>query len=152
MSRFTNTVSLSFEAATRLSKYRGKKSHVHGHTYFVDVSYSAGHLSPSKKTPPGMICDSTVVKRFVKELIVDVFDHSMILASDDPLASYLLDFKEKHLNVRVIPRSYYDPTAECLAHWFLQMLKDSELEKEYNIEIVSVTVHEGHRTKSMCEA
>ncbi|MFH1189014.1 MAG: 6-carboxytetrahydropterin synthase QueD [bacterium] len=67
------TKNFMFEAAHRLPNYNGKCEALHGHSYRLEVTVS-GKLD----TKSGMIVDFGILKKIVKENVVDVLDHSYI--------------------------------------------------------------------------
>ena len=139
---FINKVETSFETAHRLHTYRGKCRHIHGHSWNVTVEIRAEGLGRSKKTPPGMVMDFSVIRRIVNEEIISLLDHTLILSAKDPLAKHLFHFEE-NLKVILMPNRYLEPTCENIASWCFDLLKVTKLEEEYSCTISSVTISEG---------
>lgn len=83
-----------FDAAHFLPHYHGKCEHLHGHTYKLVVKVEG---EPDKE---GMVIDFTLLKKIVRENVVDKLDHSC-----------LNDLLEQ-------------PSAENIAVWVWQQLVD----------------------------
>ena len=141
MRRRLITVESSFEAAHRLMFYRGPCRNIHGHSYKIEVTLEANRLQPAKYTPPSMVMDFKVLKRVIRENVLEYFDHRLILADCDPLAEYLFHFGES-LKVTILPSKFEDATAECLAEYICDLLKMSDFETKYNVWIHKVKVIE----------
>jgi len=95
----TVTKVFEFEAAHHLPNYDGKCSKIHGHSYKLEVEVGR----KNKSTYPTMILDFSVLKKIVKEKIIDRLDHS-----------YLNDIFEY-------------PTAEAMVNWIRTELAHTEL-------------------------
>ncbi len=95
--RYTLSVSKTFSAAHALRKYRGKCERLHGHTWKVKLSVSAGRLGPD-----GMAVDFAVLKSYLDEAISGL-DH-------------------RYLN-EVSPFLKVNPTAENIARHLFLILK-----------------------------
>lgn len=59
----------TFDAAHFLTKYHGKCENLHGHTYKLRVTVE-GEVQED-----GMVIDFLILKKIVKEKILDKFDH-----------------------------------------------------------------------------
>lgn len=59
----------TFDAAHFVPSYHGKCENLHGHTYTLVVKVDG------KLDAEGMVIDFAVLKKIVKENIIDVFDH-----------------------------------------------------------------------------
>lgn len=130
-----NTVEtiVSFEAAHRLydvDTYSTEcRDNIHGHSYKVKVVVGSENLNSA-----GMVVDFKKLKVVVKERIEDVYDHSCILRSTDPLVPAI---RKECKKVIVVDES---PTAEWMAkHYFALLTEDSRLD---GIDILSVSVQE----------
>ena len=90
-----------FDAAHFLPEYEGKCEELHGHTYTLDVVVE-GELNKE-----GMVMDFNKLKGVVKKNVLDKLDH-------------------KNLN-----EIFQNPTAENIASWIFEQLKD-----KVNLKIV----------------
>jgi len=70
----TVTKRFRFEAAHHLPLYDGPCHNVHGHSYVLDVTVT-GKVRKSG-TETGMIADFSVIKKLVKDTILNDLDHS----------------------------------------------------------------------------
>jgi 6-pyruvoyltetrahydropterin/6-carboxytetrahydropterin synthase len=68
--RVSVTKQFEFEACHHLPDYDGACARNHGHTYKMDVEVE-GEIDKTS----GMVLDFSILKRMVKNLIVDKFDH-----------------------------------------------------------------------------
>jgi 6-pyruvoyltetrahydropterin/6-carboxytetrahydropterin synthase len=131
------TVKVYFEAAHRLhnpaqsdrwnQETYGKcnNPHGHGHNYVLEVMVE-GEINPTV----GYLIDMTVLKRILKERIIDEVDH-------------------RFLNIEVPWLSGLIPSAENLARAFFDRVADSLPE---GITLSRVTVHETDRNSATFSA
>lgn len=97
-----------FDAAHNLVKYHGKCEQLHGHTYRLVVTLTG---SPNHE---GMIMDFAELKRVVEENVLKYLDHSYIN--------------------QIISQ----PTAEYIAIWIWERLKDSVNRKNCRLYEIQV--------------
>lgn len=72
----TVTKLFEFEACHHLPHYDGACHNIHGHSYKLEVTVS-GQVNKDEKDPKcGMIVDFKDLKKIVKEVAVDKYDHS----------------------------------------------------------------------------
>lgn len=88
------TKDFQFEASHFLTQYHGKCENLHGHSYKLRV------MIDGKVDTNGMVLDFVILKKIVKERVIDKLDHS-------------------HLNDLLL-----NPSAENLALWIWEQLKD----------------------------
>jgi 6-pyruvoyltetrahydropterin/6-carboxytetrahydropterin synthase len=62
-----------FEAAHHLPEYEGACSHLHGHSYKLEVEVAGVVIN-------GMVIDFSLLKRIVKRQIIDIYDHQNLNA------------------------------------------------------------------------
>lgn len=99
------TKEFTFDAAHKLTKYHGKCEKLHGHTYKLQITLE-GDIKEN-----GLIIDFVDLKNLVNEKVIDKLDHSYI--------NDLLD----------------NPTAENIAVWIWDQLKDIEEAKLYEVKL-----------------
>jgi 6-pyruvoyltetrahydropterin/6-carboxytetrahydropterin synthase len=63
-----------FEAAHAIAGYPGLCRHIHGHRYELHVGVTTHQLAD------GMIIDLKLLKKLVNELVIDKFDHALIVS------------------------------------------------------------------------
>lgn len=88
-----------FDAAHNLREYHGACEHLHGHTYRVEIALHAQELGSD-----GMLVDFKKIKSELNG-IIDLLDH--------------------HYINEVPPFDKLNPTAENLARYFYQKMKDA---------------------------
>lgn len=81
MSRIRVTKSFTFEMAHALWNYDGPCRNIHGHSYQLFVSVIGETNSDQSSTKLGMVVDFTDLKKIVKDKVVNVFDHSVVISS-----------------------------------------------------------------------
>ena len=67
--------------AHALWNYDGPCRNIHGHSYQLDVTIRGESSQDTSSTKLGMVVDFSDLKKLVKEHIVDVFDHSVVISS-----------------------------------------------------------------------
>lgn len=124
---------ISFEAAHRLydvATYSEEcRKNLHGHSYKVTVIVGRENLNPA-----GMVIDFKQLKEILRNTLEDVYDHSCILRSSDPIAETVAHNCDK---VYIVD---YNPTAENMAYMFYKTIKPhiSGLDSEIIIKEVQV--------------
>lgn len=125
------TREFDFAMAHCLPHHEGKCRFIHGHNYkmFVTVGVinEAFYHITEDKPDHGMIMDFSALNKMVKENIVDVYDHSLMLwdktISDNPkIASFinsLTEEEKKDWNIHIVD---YRPTAENMCVKFYDIL------------------------------
>jgi len=87
----------SFDAAHFLPKYKGLCSHMHGHTYTVELGL-LGKINPN-----GMVVDLVELSKFLKTAVEDRWDHSLLNDSiENPTAENIA------MNILVMARKWFD--------------------------------------------
>ena len=101
------TTSYVFDAAHRIAGHPGKCAWLHGHTYHLEVTVSSPTLNPL-----GMVMDFDDLRDAVRKAVLDLWDHSTLLAADDPLGP-AISAVQREAPDRVV-RLPGQPTAEVL--------------------------------------
>lgn len=97
----------TFDAAHRILGHAGKCAYLHGHTYHLEVSVSAGQLDAL-----GMIMDFDELRTLVHKAVLDHWDHATLLAEGDPLVSAIIAVQSDAPDKVVCLKG--NPTAEVL--------------------------------------
>lgn len=108
-----------FDSAHALMGYPGKCRHIHGHSYRLLVSVEGQAQEDPSLPLSGMIMDFGQLKQCVEALIVERFDHALLLRSDAPLSRELQESYEK---VEVLD---FQPTCELLTLYFARLLREA---------------------------
>lgn len=74
------TKEFTFEMAHALWNYDGPCRNVHGHSYRLFVTISGNPVDDPENPRNGMVIDFTDLKSIVKKVIVNVFDHSVVVS------------------------------------------------------------------------
>ena len=100
----------TFDMAHALFGYDGPCKNIHGHTYRLSVTLIGEQVQEENNPKQGMVIDFTDFKKIVKENVIDVFDHTLVLKADTPHAKIqgLTD------NFERVIYSEYQPSCENL--------------------------------------
>lgn len=132
---YTVKTRVSFEAAHRLYDvvtYSSEcRDNLHGHSYKVEVVVGTDYLSSA-----GMVIDFKLLKKLIKDVIEDKYDHSCILRKSDPIAAVI---EENCKKVILVDES---PTAEWMAKEFYDMIQAEIHIYASDVHVISVGVQE----------
>ncbi|MBP7463134.1 MAG: 6-carboxytetrahydropterin synthase [Bacteroidales bacterium] len=121
MARVRVTKKFDFEMAHALYGYDGLCRTVHGHSYKLDVTVMGTPITDDKNVKLGMVIDFSDFKKIVKELIVDVYDHSLVVSYRENLTG--LSTNQALFNrIHVVD---YQPTCENMIVHFAEILKQA---------------------------
>ncbi|MGY5484124.1 6-carboxytetrahydropterin synthase QueD [Paenibacillus sp. ALE2] len=84
-----------FDASHQLIGHDGKCANVHGHTYKLEVVIRGKVQGSEAISKEGFVMDFSDLKKIVKELIVDKFDHAFIAAGNEPVLKILKETGSK---------------------------------------------------------
>ena len=119
--------------AHALHAYDGLCANIHGHSYRLLVTVR-GNIKEEKGSPKnGMVLDFSVLKEIVKPMIIEKYDHSLVLNANSPHREINLSAFEK---VYFLP---YQPTSENLVTDFALQIKEKLPE---SIELYKVVLSE----------
>ena len=119
MAKIRVTKKFHFEMAHALYEYDGLCRNIHGHTYNIEVTL-LGDIRQEKGHPKdGMVIDFGKLKLLVKDKIVNVFDHSLVVSQ-----MYANDNKD-HLTKATERLIIVDfqPTSENMCVYFAKVLQ-----------------------------
>lgn len=113
------TKEFKFEMAHALKGYDGPCRNIHGHSYEFLVTISGHPITDENSPKLGMVMDFGDLKKIVREVVVDIFDHSLVLNSAMPLdlTNKLSENFEKVILVD------YQPTSELMIADFANRIK-----------------------------
>ena len=130
------TKEFSFEMSHALEGYDGLCSQIHGHSYRMFVTV-VGEPSDNPDDPKyGMVMDFGELKKIVNRLIVDKYDHSLVMRRT-PSNAMVVDMLAGHFS-RVIV-SDYQPTCENMIAHFASMIS---AELPSRVRLHSMRLHE----------
>ncbi len=135
MSKIRVTKVFTFDMAHALFGYDGPCKNIHGHTYKLSVTLIGELIQQEGNPKEGMVIDFTDFKRIVKDNVIDIFDHTLVLKNDTPHSKIqgLTD------NFERIIYSPYQPSCENL---LLDMISRIETKLPGNIVIQNVRLEE----------
>ncbi len=107
------------EMAHALKGYDGPCKYIHGHSYKLEVTVLGTTIQDSTHPKNGMVMDFKDLKKIVKEHILDVYDHALVLEEgfDDELIQVLTQRNDKTVYTP------YAPTCEFLVYGFAEIIK-----------------------------
>ena len=103
----------TFETAHVLYNYDGKCKNMHGHSYKLFVTVKGTPINDINNVKNGMVVDFGDIKKIVKEEIVDVWDHAVLLNALTPHKELGEDLAQK--GHKVIECNY-QPTCENMLY------------------------------------
>lgn len=112
------TKRFTFDMAHALYGYDGPCKNIHGHTYVLSVTLKGKIRNENGHPKNGMVIDFTDFKKLVKENVIDVFDHSLVLNALSPHAA-IKDLKENFEKINYEP---YQPSCENLLIDFMNRI------------------------------
>ena len=127
------TKQFKMEMAHALHGYDGLCKNIHGHSYKLWVTLRGAVKDEAGHKKDGMVLDFSLLKQMVKPLIIDKFDHSLVLNANSPHANIDLSAFEK---VFYLP---YQPTSENLVNDFANIIKK---QLPQNIELYKLVLSE----------
>lgn len=107
------------------------KYSIHGHSYKVEI-----FIQGSVDKTDGMVLDFIQLKESGVHSLVDMFDHAIVLWSDD-CRDYIEDMK--HHSKRAVVMSE-NPTAENMATFFHHHIQ--KIVDKWGLKVKSIRVHE----------
>lgn len=135
MDRVRVTKQFNYEAAHALWNYDGKCKNIHGHTYKLFVTVIGKPINEPGNEKTGMVIDFGDLKRIVREKIVDVFDHAVILNKNAPYKDFI---NVPEMFERFITTDY-QPTCENMVIDFADIITK---ELPEGVDLFSVRLYE----------
>lgn len=116
MSKIRVTKQFNFEMAHALTGYDGACRNIHGHSYKFSVTVIGEPIKNNKDPKWGMVIDFKDLNKIIKEEVVNVFDHGVVLQADTP-GSVITEMKKVYNNLII---KEYQPTCENLLIDFVE--------------------------------
>ncbi|MDP3463285.1 MAG: 6-carboxytetrahydropterin synthase [Bacteroidales bacterium] len=128
MPRIRITKEFSFEMAHALMGYDGPCRNIHGHSYSLQVTVIGNPIDETNHPKLGMVMDFSDLKRIVKQTVVDVFDHALVLnKAMKPLMNDSIIYQFSHVIFLD-----YQPTSELMVADFASRISN-ELPSELKL-------------------
>lgn len=122
----------TFDMAHALFGYDGPCKNIHGHTYKLSVTLIGSPIQDTTNPKEGMVTD---FKKIVKDEVIDVFDHTLVLKADTPHAK----IKGLTDNFERVMFTAYQPSCENL---LMDMLTRIQVKLPMSIELKNVRLEE----------
>ncbi|MCK9451459.1 MAG: 6-carboxytetrahydropterin synthase [Bacteroidales bacterium] len=135
MSKIRITKEFHFEMAHSLLGYDGACRNIHGHSYELKVTLLGTPIADSKNPKQGMVMDFGDLKKIVKEQVVDIFDHALVLNKAVP-PEIAENIQKNFEKVFLLD---YQPTSELMVSDFAARIAAKLPE---NIELFSLLLRE----------
>jgi 6-pyruvoyltetrahydropterin/6-carboxytetrahydropterin synthase len=129
------TKQFRFEAAHALWGYDGACRNIHGHSYILYVTLIGKPITDPNHPKLGMVMDFSVLKEIVNEMVIDPFDHALMIRSGTPHQKLALSSEL----VGKVMELDYQPTCENMVTDFAAKIS-SRLPS--NIRLFSLKLHE----------
>jgi len=129
------TKEFTFEMAHVLPNYDGPCRNVHGHSYRLFVTITGTPVTDTDNPKFGMVMDFSDLKRIVRNRILSIFDHSVVVGIRSG-AEKLEMFKSLFGNTVPVD---YQPTCENLVSDFAERISQDLPE---NIMLFSLKLYE----------
>ena len=107
-----------FEMAHAIYGYPGACKNIHGHSYELRVTVSAGSDNKDYIPAPGFILDFKELKQVVTEEVIRIFDHKLVLSEN-----YLQQKTELAAHENLVTWQV-EPTAENLLIYITRAVAD----------------------------
>ena len=120
MSTIRITKEFRFEMAHALVGHNGPCRNIHGHSYYLHVTVKGKVKNGTEDPDEGMVVDFSVVKGIVEPLIVQKYDHALVLWDKMEIDVSQFDFMESGKLIKVP----FNPSCENLLLHFAEMIKD----------------------------
>lgn len=140
------TREFSFEMAHALEGYDGLCRHVHGHSYKLFVTVAGTPCDAPDDPKYGMVMDFGDLKRIVNRLVVDRYDHALILRQTPENMQLLEQVCKKWERVYLVD---YQPTCEqMIARFATQIVR----ELPEDVRLVELKLYETEKSHATWRA
>ena len=113
------TKEFKFEMAHALMGYDGPCKNIHGHSYSLNVTVIGYPISDENSPKLGMVMDFGDLKKIVREAVIDIFDHALVLNNKMP-NGVVSEMKQNFERVILLD---YQPTSELMIADFAKRIK-----------------------------
>ena len=124
-----------FEMAHALWNYDGECRNIHGHSYKLFVTLTGSPLHENNHPKNGMVVDFMDIKKIVKKIITEEFDHALVISKEAVNHNPEL-INQMFGKLKVVE---FQPTVENLLFYFAGLIKTKIPE---NIELHSIKLQE----------
>lgn len=136
MSVIRLTKEFSFEMSHVLEGYDGPCSQIHGHSYRLFVTVRGVPSTDPADPKLGMVLDFSVLKKIVGSLVIDRFDHALMIRETAGNADFVATLRSRFTSIIAVP---YQPTCENLIAYLASVIAP---ELPAGVELHSLRLHE----------
>ncbi len=111
----------TFEMGHALQNYDGLCKNIHGHSYSLEVTISGEPVIDRSSPKLGMVMDFGDLKKIIKKIIVDVYDHALVVRKGYDIAL----LSEEALKKMKLIVTDFQPTSEQLIAHFSDIIKQA---------------------------
>jgi 6-pyruvoyltetrahydropterin/6-carboxytetrahydropterin synthase len=126
MNKIRITKHFDFESAHALYGYDGKCKNIHGHSYHLHVTVIGEPIDDIKNPKNGMVMDFSDLKKIIRNEIITVFDHAVVLNKNSPHIELAKNIEDHSHKIVLVP---YQPTSEMMLFDFADKIKAQLPEK-----------------------
>ncbi len=113
------TKEFDFEMAHALLGYNGPCKDIHGHSYKLSVTVAGAPVTDQTSPELGIVIDFSLLKKIVKDAIIEHFDHALVLNKNFP-QTQLAGIHSISGRLLMVD---YQPTCENLLIDFVERIK-----------------------------
>lgn len=136
MAKIRLTKEFSFETAHVLEGYDGLCSQIHGHSYRLFVTVLGEPETDPAHPHFGMVLDFKILKDIVKRLVIDRYDHSLVIRDSQANAAVIEALRDRFGRIITVD---YQPTCENMISRFAEQIGR---ELPPHVELYSLKLHE----------
>ncbi len=124
------TKEFNFEMAHALFGYDGPCKNIHGHSYKLAICVKGMPNTDKLNPKQGMVIDFSIIKKIVSRVIIEKYDHALVLNKAD---AFIYPGLQNHKLIL----ADYQPTCENLLIEFVKQII-AELPVEINLQYVKL--------------
>ena len=117
MAKIRLTKEFGFEMAHALEGYDGACRHIHGHSYRLFVTVIGVPNENASDPKYGMVIDFGDLKKIVNRLVIERYDHALVLRETENKAALLKELQQTFSKVVLTD---YQPTCENMIARFAE--------------------------------
>lgn len=116
------TKAVEWDMGHRVPNHKNKCRNPHGHRYRLEVTLRGEVIQTAGSSSEGMVFDFGDMKQLMLTHVHDVLDHGFMIYEKDRILLDMFESQKEQFKLIVVS---FVPTAEKLAYWCFQQLKDN---------------------------
>lgn len=132
----------------RVTNHKSLCKNPHGHRYILTVYVTGPLNNTDNDSAQGMVLDFGELKSLINQHVADVFDHSFMYWSKDPVMSA---FADSNTDLKMVPVDFV-PTAECIVQHIATILQDVFAKRLPDVTLAKLELNETPKCKAIWEA